>query len=251
MRAVLSRATKKPVAATPAGDRGYMAGVISARGGLGVTTLALNLGISLRESYNKETIVAEFRPGQGAISLELGYLKAEGLNRLLQRKATEISAHEIENELITHASGTRLLLASHQPRDGQYIASVTNFEAIARLLPYMARYIIVDLGPSLTPVNDKIVKLCDEVIVVVEPVPQSILQTKELIADLIESGLGEGRISLVQEQLGQNIAVIFTPAPELAYQASAHNLPIVMQQPESLTAQQFSKLAERIAQRSR
>jgi MinD-like ATPase involved in chromosome partitioning or flagellar assembly len=51
--------------------------------------------------------------------------------------------------------------------------------------------------------------------------------------------------------LGHTIAVIFTPAPELAYQASAHNLPIVLQQPDSLTSQQFSKLAERITQRSR
>jgi MinD-like ATPase involved in chromosome partitioning or flagellar assembly len=98
-------------------------------------------------------------------------------------------------------------------------------------------------------------------------VPQSITHTKSLIQDLVSSGTGEGRITLVlvnrvrsgvqlswsqvQEQLGQTIAVIFTPAPELAYQASVHNLPIVQQQPDSLTAQQFNKLAERIAQRSR
>jgi len=51
--------------------------------------------------------------------------------------------------------------------------------------------------------------------------------------------------------LGRNISIIFTPAPELAYQAALHNLPIVIQQPDSLTAQQFVKLAEKIAQRNR
>jgi MinD-like ATPase involved in chromosome partitioning or flagellar assembly len=56
--------------------------------------------------------------------------------------------------------------------------------------------------------------------------------------------------SQVQGQLGRNLAVIFTPAPELAYQASVENMPMVLKQPESLTAQQFSKLAEKVTQRS-
>ena len=244
-----------------------MVGVVSARGGLGATTLALNLGISLREAFKKDVIVAEFRPGQGTISLDLGYQKPEGLNHLLAKKPNEVSVSDIENELTTHASGMQLLLASNQPRDGQLQTAVANFEAIAHQLPYMARYVILDLGPSITPITDKVVKFCDEVIVVVEPVPQTILQTKALIHDLISGGVGEKKITLVlvnrirsgvqlswsqvQEKIGHNITVIFTPAPELAYQASEQRLPIVLMQPDSLTAQQFSKLAERIAQSSR
>lgn len=267
MRAVLTRSSKRAAPFASAGARGYMVGVMAARGGLGVTTLALNLGISLCEMYNKEVIVAEFRPGQGTISLELGYEKPEGLTHLLQHKANEIGVHEIETELTAHTSGTRLLLASHQPRESQYITSATNFEAIARHLAFMARYIILDLGPSLTPVSDRVIKLCDEVIVVMEPVPQTITHTKALVNDLIDSGIGGSKLTLVlvnrvrsgvqlswsqvQEQIGESIAVIFTPAPELAYQASIHNQPLVLQQPDSLTAQQFSKLAERIVQRSK
>lgn len=160
-----------------------------------------------------------------------------------------------------------LLLASSQPRDGQFQSAVANFETIARQLAYMARYVILDLGPSITPIAEKVVKLCDELIVVVEPVPQTIIQTKALIHDLVSEGVPDKKITLVlvnrirsgvqlswsqvQEKIEHNIAVIFTPAPELAYQASEQNLPIVLMQPDSLTAQQFSKLAERIAQSSR
>ena len=98
-----------------------------------------------------------------------------------------------------------------------------------------------------------------------EPVPSTIQHTKALLQDLGTSGIGEGRVTIVlinrvrsgiqlswdqvQQQLGHKIAVIFTPAPELAYQASSNNIPIVIQQPDSLTAQQFLKLAEKIAQR--
>jgi pilus assembly protein CpaE len=264
---VLSRSSKRVASSAQSNERGLVVAVMAARGGLGVTTLALNLGILLQQNDNKDVIVAEFRPGQGAICLDLGYTKTDGLNNLLQLKPNEISAQVIENELVTHPSSARMLLASHQPRDGQYITAVANFEAIARHLANMAHYTILDLGSSWTPVNDKVIKLCDEVIVVVEPIPQTIIHTKALINDLISCHISEGKITLVlvnrvrtgvqlswgqvQEQLGHNLAVVFTPAPELAYQASMEKMPMVLKQPESLTAQQFNKLAERIAQRKR
>lgn len=270
MKAVLSRVQKRQTTTTGTTEapleRGYMIGVISVKGGLGVSTVALNLGIALHQEQKKDVIVADFRPGQGTIGLELGYLKSDGINRLVQRKPTEITARDIENEIITHPSGVRLLLSSHHPGDARYLNAVANFEAIAVHLVRMARYIVLDLGPGLTPINEKIVNICDELCIVVEPVPQTLIQSKTLLDDLVTKGIGEGRIDIalvnrirsgvqlswsqVQEQLGKNIAVIFTPAPELAYQASMHNLPLIGQQPDSLTAQQFVKLAEKVAQRN-
>jgi MinD-like ATPase involved in chromosome partitioning or flagellar assembly len=87
-----------------------------------------------------------------------------------------------------------------------------------------------------------------------------------LIDELTGAGVGEGKItavlvnrfrsgvqmawSQVQEQLRHNISVIFTPAPELTYQASVNGIPVILQQPDSLTTQQFQKLAEKVIQRS-
>lgn len=271
MKAVLARVQKRQTTGEEAADapleRGYMVGVISVKGGLGVSTVALNLGIALHQEHKKDVIVADFRPGQGTIGLELGYLRSDGLNRLLQRKPTEITSRDIESEIVTHPSGVHLLLSSHHPADARYLCAVANFEAIAVQLVRMAHFIVLDLGPGLSPINEKIINICDGIIVVVEPVPQTLIQSKALIDDLISKGIGEGRIDIilvnrirsgvqlswsqVQEQLGRNISVIFTPAPELAYQASEHNLPLIIQQPDSLTSQQFSKLAEKVAQRNR
>jgi len=47
----------------------------------------------------------------------------------------------------------------------------------------------------------------------------------------------------VQEKLGHNIPLIITPAPELSYQAAQNNRPMILQQPESLTAKQYYDLA--------
>jgi len=267
IRAVLARASKRTASLGPADGRGHLVAVIAARGGLGVTSVALNLGITLREQTKKEVIVAEYRPGQGTIALELGYQNSESLNHLLKRKAHEISTSEVEGALTSHPLGTRMLLASYQPSDSQLAAAVANFEAITRHLAHLARYVIIDLGSSLTPVAGKLCKFCDEIILVIEPVPQTVIHTKALVNDLFNLGIGEGKItpvlvnrvrsgvqlswSQVQDQLGLNIAVIFTPAPELAFQAATKNVPIVLQQKDSLTTQQYTQLAEKITQRSK
>ncbi len=61
-----------------------MTGVMAVKGGLGVSTLALNLGISLRARSKKNVIIAEFRPGFGTMGLDLGFLNPEGLCRVLE-----------------------------------------------------------------------------------------------------------------------------------------------------------------------
>jgi MinD-like ATPase involved in chromosome partitioning or flagellar assembly len=130
---------------------------------------------------------------------------------------------------------------------------------IARLLPQLASYVCLDTGPGITVINEKVLGLCNAVLVILEPNPQSVVQGKALIRDLMDIGLGEGQInsivvnrvrssvqltvSQVQEQLGRNPTIVFTPEPELAYQASTQKIPMVLLQPEGLATHQFEKLA--------
>ena len=46
--------------------------------------------------------------------------------------------------------------------------------------------------------------------------------------------------------LGRNVSAIFTAAPELAYQAVVNYMPMILRQPDGITAQQFTSLAEKI-----
>jgi CheY-like chemotaxis protein len=265
IKAVLSRVSKtRQLAASK--QRGKMIAVVAAKGGLGVTTLALNLGIAVQASQEKDVIVAEFRPGQGTLSLELGYQKPEGYNRLLQCKASEVNPQMVETELVTHDTGTRFLFSSIHSRDAKYLNAVDNLESIAKQLTFMAEFIIIDLGSALLDSTQKIVGQCDELILVVEPSPTTIARTKAYIQDLISIGVDLGKVKAVlvsrlrsdtqltwtevQDQLGHSITTVFTPAPELAYQASIHHIPIVVQQPDSLSSEQFFKLAEKVAYQS-
>ena len=107
--------------------------------------------------------------------------------------------------------------------------------------------------------------MLNELMVVVEGVPNTILHTRALIEDLTELGMNKGHISVllnnrlrsesqmawteVQKQLDHPIATTFTPAPELFFQAVKMKMPAMLCQPESLTAQQFGKLVEAISER--
>ncbi len=268
VKAVLGRSKKARTTGTPLPpptDRGFTIGVLAAKGGMGVSTMATNLGIIIHRMTRANVLVAELRPGYGGISLDLGYPNPEGLNRLLKSEPEDINPQSIEKALISHGSGVQFLMASPHPKDAILNNAVENLEAIIRNLPFMARYVVLDLGSSLPQVTQTALSNCDETIVIMEPSPNNVHQTKDLVKTLIELGIGEGRIRIalvnrvrssvqlnwaqVQEDLGYKIATVFTPAPELAYQAAVSNHPMVLQQPGSITAQQFEKLAALVTQR--
>lgn len=270
VKAVLARG-KKPTSPLPqtaqSRKRGYVTGVMAVKGGLGISTLALNLGISIQARSKKEVIIAEFRPGEGSMALELGFLNPSGMSHLLQQTPENITQAAVEGELFQHKSGVRLLLSSYDPADSKYILAADHFDSIARYLAYMAHNIVIDLGPGITPITDRVLSYCDEIIVVLEPIPATILRTLSLVDELTKRGFGEGRIntvlynrqrtemqySLAQVQMEYRhpISIVFTAAPELVYQCSKSNVPLVIQHPDNLTSQQFSKLADNIAKRVR
>jgi DNA-binding response OmpR family regulator len=270
VKAVLARGKKSAtgIAPTaPARERGYVIGVLSVKGGLGVSTLAMNLGVCLKNRTKKDVIIAEFRPGEGSMALDLGYMNPEGMNRLLQRAAADLTVTDVESELLTHKTDVRLLLASYNPTDARFISHSEHFEVISRHLAYLAHYVVLDLGPGVSPITDKSLTTCDELIVVLEPIPSTIIRTHLLIDDLGARGFGEGRVNTVllnrqrtemqyslaqvQKEYKHPIGIVLTAAPEFAYQAARANMPLVVQHPDNLTSQQFYKLADTIAKRVR
>ncbi len=85
VKTLLSRASEKKGehASTREENHGYVIGVLGARGGLGVTSVAVNLAASLYARTHSEVLLAELLPGQGALALDLGVDGTRGLTDLL------------------------------------------------------------------------------------------------------------------------------------------------------------------------
>ncbi len=260
---ILKRAPQRTAGfQVPPKEKGKLLGIISSKGGLGISTLAINLAIELKKQSGKDILLSDFRPGQGTISMDLDVQNTSGMIKLLEQEDPAEVSDLISELVLEHKSGIKTLLSSHHPTDSKYITQNEQFLQIAKQITTQADYIVLDLGPSLTPISSSILPLCDKILICLEPSPSNIIQTRILIQDLINKGISEGRFIFVlinrqrsgvqlsweqaENQLERKIDQIFTPVPELAYQAAATNSPMVQRADDSLTADQFRDLAKLI-----
>jgi len=245
----------------------FIIGVLAARGGHGVTTLAANLAKSLMTAALEEVIMAELRPGMGTLGLDLGEPDPKGLLSLLQAKPDELIQQKVKDSLFVHETGLRLLLGSNHPRDAMLLNGTAQFETIVNRLAGLAPYLVLDLGPGLTLLTQKLLNKCQHIIVIVEPTLNSVLHAKALLSDMVELEVNKRRISpivvnrlrsdmqmnmtQVQEKLGWVVPAAIMPFPELIYRALQMKTIAVSYQPDSQTTQQFAKLSALMLERAR
>jgi CheY-like chemotaxis protein/cellulose biosynthesis protein BcsQ len=178
-------------------EKGTVLGVLAPKGGLGTTTLALNLAYSFYVRSGEDIILADLRPGNGSLSLALGYKNRSSFSNLLEKDPRDISAADVQSALVSYESKFRLLLSSYLPSDAKYCMAVDQFVTIVKQLSNMAKYIILDYGPSLPSITQATLEQCDKLLIVTEPYEITIVQTKALLDELSLQVLGLGRINVV------------------------------------------------------
>ena len=261
VKALLARSLKGKIAANPlpAVKRAYTIGVLSPRGGQGVSTVSVNLGSALRMTTKTDVIVGEMRPGMGSIGPDLGEPEPKALVEFLSGNVADITREKIKEALFVHESGLQLLFGSVQPKDYALAGALEPMEMLVNRLSYLASYLVLDLGAGLTPLAQKLIASCNLLIILAEPVVNALTQSRLLVEDLVDMGVPKANIQVVvvnrirsdtqltlaqiESRLGQNFVISITPAPELIYEATRMKAPVSVARPDSLTAQQFAKLA--------
>jgi DNA-binding response OmpR family regulator len=266
VKALLSRSGQRPkkISAVVNDRHAHVIGVLAARGGLGVSMLAMNLAAGLFARTKSDVTLAETVPGKGTLGLDLGMASQKALVKLLSGSPAEITHDRVKNALLSHISGVKLLLASEQPSDMHLTSQIAQYEALLKRLSALSRYVVLDLGSGLPTFSEKLLAACNDVVVVLEGAPNSILHTKALIGDLSKLGIKTERIvvalnnrvrsdsnlplAMVQEKLDHPITVTFTPAPELLTQATRMQTAAILCQPDGIIAQHILKLADHLIQ---
>jgi pilus assembly protein CpaE len=260
VKAILSRTQKKPVKPT---EKGKVIGFLGTRGGLGTSTLAINVGIALQQS-DLDTIVAELNPGRATLALELNISDNAGLQSVLSRPVKEINLRSVESEVVSHETGVRLLLASHQAQETLLQKSVAQMEATVRALSSLCNVAVLDLGSGMKEYVRPLLALCDHIFLVVEPIFPSNEIALAILGDLAASGINRENISLilitrmrtnmmipwreVETEMGIELAGVIPPAAEQAQHASRSGKPLLATDKKSVVATQIQNLAQNIAQ---
>lgn len=244
-------------------SHGYVVGVLAARGGLGVSTVALSLAVSDAKKYGEKVIAAELRPGHGCWVDELHLAPDAGLSELLKLNAAQITPAVVESHLVGTDYRVRMLLASNLSDEPVLSSETGQYEEIISGLSSLAALVVLDIGGYFSAAFPQIIERCNELVVVTEPQPVAVKQTARLLDLLRNHGVGTTRplnvlsvnhtrsdttlsISQIEELLKRPVTLGVPPALELSSHAMRVGMPMVMCQPESLMAQQINKLTETV-----
>ncbi len=267
IRTILKSADRPKTGPLPS-EKGRVVGVVAAKGGLGVSTVTLNLAISYKKATNARAIAAEMKPGEGSWGIELGLDNKSGLARLLEMGVPDINSRAVSEVLVPTQYGVPILLASNDPKKGLLAASAQQYRAIIEQLASLAEMTMLDIGTSFHPSFDAILENCSELVLVIDPQPLCIKQTRTLLDYLKPLGFGPIKpisivmvnrarldmsmsMSQIEEMLGMNVTVGIPPSGEQAFFSMTKNVPLSLVQPDGILAQQFLQLARQLASRVR
>lgn len=255
VRAVLMRSARQPT------KDGKALAFLGAKGGVGTTTLAVNVAVSLAHSADdRRVVLADLRGGGGTLGAGLGLQPRSGISSLLTCPADEITSRMVEQQLQNHSSGLQVLAGQSAPR-GEAVLPKEHASKIVDLLTQLADFVVVDLGDGLAEGTRGAIDKAHQVLVVVEPQHTTVAVAEELLEVMKTSlGLPDHRISLVminkgaaapglgkdtiERELGHTLIGIVTPAADLVVQSSTNRDALVTMHPESAVATQFRSIAE-------
>ncbi len=251
-------------AAQLAAPQAQIMALVGAKGGVGTTTVAVNLGVALAQ-LGKATLLADMGIDGGGASYMLGLAPDKGLESLASLEIDDISSREVERRTIKHRSGLRLLArAKDTPAAERQPLSASHAAATLQVLAGMSEWVLLDLhsdglmaAPSVT-----MLERCDIVALVTEADPLSLACTQDKVAALLTAGVLEQQLAVVlvhrssatmtvpqralQEQLGHRIVAIVPPASEALLESLQQQMPLVMAKPQEYVSQVLVKMAQRL-----
>lgn len=179
--------------------RGQVATLFSPKGGVGVTTLAVNLAVGLREYTNEAVILLDLAPALGTAALSLGLQSRYSYVDVIQ------NFHRLDEELFrsfleAHESGVRVL-ASPPRSDEPTGPTMDQAMGLVRFCRRHYAHVVVDAGHTFNDAAEAAMMEADHRLWISTPeVPtlRNLKRTLELVGDQSANGRPPGRVILNQ-----------------------------------------------------
>lgn len=227
--------------------------ITSGKGGVGKTTITVNLGVSLA-LQKKETYILDADIGMANMALILGMEEVPvTLHEVLAGKA------DIEEAIYEGPAGLKVV-PSGISLQGFQQADPDNLRDVMRTLVDRCEYLLIDAPSGISKEGVVPLSVADEVILVVNPELASMadaLKTKILCevmngkiygALLNRAGLEHTKIQTqsVQEVLGVDVIDVI-PEDASVRRAAAYKSPCVLKYPDADASRAFRRIAAHIA----
>jgi pilus assembly protein CpaE len=226
--------------------------VTGAKGGVGTTTVAMNIAAALAERGS--VILAEIRSSFGSLQAHFYPGRAiRGLTKLGESTRLAPLLWPVPS-----VAGLRILFGPQTAPDCHEIDAEEALNILNQLAPE-ADFVVLDLPVALTETNRAILGACNYLAMVVEPTPaclrlgklalegiQSWTKTPPSIGAVVVKRRAEGTpmsLSEIENDLGVALLRVIPPAPELCILSEQARVPLVQYDPESLVTDSLLALA--------
>jgi len=178
-----------------AAQGGRIISVFSKKGGLGVTTLAVNLGVALSQVAKNKAALIDLDLQLGDLSSLLNLSADYNILDCCEEDG-RVDAVKLQSCMTRHESGVFVLSEPKNPAESENISS-SQINQILRHLRTMFSYVVVDTAHEFDPRNLEAFELSDQIIVVVVPNISSIRAAKKALKVLKDLGYDREKVRVV------------------------------------------------------
>ncbi|MBA3531018.1 MAG: response regulator [Ardenticatenales bacterium] len=241
------------------GPSGKLVACLGAKGGMGTTTVALNLAAA--QAGHQSTLAVELRYSLGSFALQLQQTPLLTLNELLTSAAPRLTERELRQRVVRLPSGVGVLFGPQKVGDCTALEP-KQVTALLPLLKGMAQCVVMDVEYSPTQATQTVLQGCDLVLLIVEPEPVAVAASRAMLEFLATWGISGSLVAAVilnraaasgalkphevQAHLGCPLLGIVPPAVELCMMATRQGVPLVLGQPTHIAAQSLIEVANKL-----
>ncbi|GAB4482754.1 MAG: AAA family ATPase [Anaerolineales bacterium] len=198
--------------------------VYSPKGGVGTTTVAVNLAVALNNSETNVALIdAKLQYGDVAI-----FVNEQGKNTILDLapRADELDAEVVESVMIKHAaSGIHVLAAPARPEQAEQVTA-DQFSKLIKRLRQLYAYIVLDTSSALNDITLAALDNCDVVVLIVTQDIPAIKNVRTFLDLLNSIGIKRERVSFVMNKYDKRIAITPEKVGENLKQPMAGAIPL-------------------------
>lgn len=180
--------------------------LIGAKGGTGVTSLTLHLGLSLVRRHQQKCLLVDQHPALGDVSLYLGLKRHQYSFYELVHNTDRLDEELLQGFVLSHDSGLQVLdspeVIEHFPH--------TAPEAIEHTLSFLAvnyQYVLIDSPPGMTEASGAAIRQSDRVMLVITPELPSIRNAVRTVEYLVGMHYPDDCIDVVLNRHSKNSAL--------------------------------------------
>lgn len=255
------KAAKAQAVPQPEPEAAKLIVIHSLRGGIGCSSIAVNLALALHALWQKPTLLADMVLTAGQIALMLNSPAKHTWADLGDYEADELDGEAINSIIGNHDSGLHFIAAPANPANAEQVTTELVNKSVELLIPRY-QYIVADLSHDFSNISLDLLDNADEILLLLAPEMASV-RTAAIALDTY-SRLGYDRefIKLllnwtferdglpskkIESALNHPISLVMPYAPKQFVGAINRGIPLIYGHPENAVSALIEDFAFRLS----